>query len=143
MKNDPHVAAAELDRLTSSGKIHWYGEDGASPDLRARPRQLIAKVDKVRAVHDLPNHRYCLNAALVKPPVRYSDVDGFLRLSSSGVFVGGLDFRDCSLRWLAVPSCRRFLAVRRPVSVLLGMYLFLPFDSGPYPGWNDRCVKEI
>ena len=82
MKKDPRVAAAELGRPTSLGKIHWYRKDRASPDLCVSPPQLRLKVEKVRVVQNWSNHRYGLNAALVNPPVRYEDIDGFLRLLS-------------------------------------------------------------
>ena len=33
--------------------------------------------------------------------------------------------------------------MRRPLSGVLGVYLFFPFGLGPPPGWNDKCVRAI
>ena len=127
------VAASELDRLAPLGKIHEY-RDGLYPaDLCVCPSHLIAKRDKVTVVHDWPNRHYPLNSALVNPPAEYGAMDGFLESSTPGGFMEGIDLQDCFLRWLAPSSCRRYLGVRRPVSGVLGAYLFLPFGLGPSP----------
>ena len=44
---------------------------------------------------------------------------------------------------MASPERRQLLGVRRPVSGLLGVYLFPPFGLGPSPGWDDKCVREV
>ena len=78
-----------------------------------------------------------------EPPVKYGVMDGFSELLSPGACKGGIDLQDCFLRWSVSPSCRRYLGVRRPVSSVLGVYLFAPFGLGPSPGWNDFCVKVV
>ena len=44
VQNDPHVAAAELYRLTSLVKIHWCSGGDAPPDLRVCPSQLVPRL---------------------------------------------------------------------------------------------------
>ena len=67
--------------------------------------------------------------------------DDFLQLLSPGACMGGIDLQNCFLRWLVAPSRRRYLGVRRPVTGVLGVYLFLPFRLGPSPGRGDTCVR--
>ena len=49
--------------------------------------------------------------------------------------------QDCFLHWLVAPSRRRYYGVRRPLSGVLGVFLFLPSRQGPSPGWSDRRVE--
>ena len=58
----------------------------------------------------------------------------FLRIPSHGTPKGGLDLQDCLLHRFVAPLCRRSLRVRRPVSKLMAVFLFLPFSSAPLPG---------
>ena len=116
VREQPKVAAAELDRLASLGGIHWYEKDCAPPDLRVCPSQLIAKGDKVRAARDWSNRKYGLNGALLNPPVKNGDMGAFLRLLSPGAFSGGIDSRGCFLHWLVYRARRHFLGVRNQVS---------------------------
>ena len=51
-KQQPSVAAAESERLSVLGTIHWYPRGGHPPDLRVSPSQLIVESDKVRLVDD-------------------------------------------------------------------------------------------
>ena len=67
---------------------------------------LIVTEDKVRVVHDWPDYQYPLNSALVNPPSQYGDIDDCLQLLSPEAFLGGAALQDCSLHWLASPSCR-------------------------------------
>ena len=131
------MAASEPDRLASFGKIHWREEDSRPPDLCVCPSYLIAKPDKVGVVRHWSSWRYPLNSVLVNTPVMYGAMDEFLQLFSPGAYVGGIDLQDHFLRCLVSLSFRRNLGVRRPVSGVLGVYLLLPFGSGPSPGWND------
>ena len=137
------MAAAELGRLASLSEIHWCERDCAPPDPRVRPSQLIPRGEKVRVVHDWSNCRYDPNEALVDPPVTYADMDEFSQLLPPGAFMGGVGFQYCFLHWLVSPERRRFLGVRHPAASRPGAYLFLLFGSGPSPGRNDCCVKEI
>ena len=74
------VAAFELDRLASFGKIHWYGEGSYQPDLRVCPSHLIVKADEARVVHYWRNYQCTVNSALLCAGA----MDGLLGLLSSG-----------------------------------------------------------
>ena len=121
--DDRERAAAWLGRLAPLGKIHWVAEGSYPPDLRVRPSHLIAKGDKVRVVRDWSHTASALNSASANPPVQHGAMDAFLGLRPPGAYMGGIDWQDCSLGWLASPSCRRSLGVRHPVSGDLGVYL--------------------
>ena len=94
-------------------------------------------------VRDWSNHKYGLNGALLNPPVKYGDMDGFLQLLSPGDCMGGVGSQDGFLHWLVAPPRRCFLGVRHPVSGRLGVYLFLPFGLSQSPGRNDCCVRKV
>ena len=53
-RDQPEVAAAELDRLPTLGKIHLFTRRRHLPDLRVCPSQLIANPDETRVAHDSP-----------------------------------------------------------------------------------------
>ena len=57
--------------------------------------------------------------------------------------MAGVDLQDSFLHWLVAPSRRRYVGVRRPMSGVLGVYLFLPVGLGPPPGWYDKCVTAV
>lgn len=136
-------AGKELNRLASRGEVHRYGEGARPPDFRVRPSHVIVKEDTARVAHDWSNVLYPLNSVLVNPPAHYGATDEFLSLPTPGAVMGGIDMQDCFLHWLAAPSRRRPLGVRRPATGILGAYLFLPFGLGPPRGWNDARVKAL
>ena len=93
--------------------------------------------------HDRPNPAYELNDLQVNPSAEYGDMDGFQRMLAPGAPMAGPDSQNCFRHGLASPARRRFLGVRRPVTLRLGVCLCLPFGSGPSPRWGDRCIKEV
>ena len=136
-------AGKELNRLASRGEVHRYGEGARPPDFRVRPSNAIVKEDTARVARDWSNVLYPLNSVLVNPPAHYRATDEFLSLPTPGAVMGGIDMQDCFLHWLAAPSRRRPVGVRRPATGILGVYLFLPFGLGPPPGWGDARVKAL
>ena len=78
--DDRERAAAELDRLASLGKIHWYVEGSSPPDLAVCPPHLTVKEGEFRAARDWSNAPYPLNAVFVIPPVQFGTMDEFLGL---------------------------------------------------------------
>ena len=100
-RDQPEVAASELERPSAAGKIHWYPRECRAPDLQARPSLLIVKPGKNLLVCDWPNPAYGLNGFPINTPVVYGDMDGFLRMLTREAHMAGLDFRDCFLHWLA------------------------------------------
>ena len=90
-------------------------------DLGVCPFHLSVEGNKVGVVHDWPNYQCPLNSALVNPPAQYRAMDEFLQLLTTGAFLGGINLQDCLFHWLASPSRRRFLGVRRPVTCTLGV----------------------
>ena len=133
-------AAAELERLTSLGKIYWYPRGSEPQDLDVAPANIIIKAGKHRIVHDWS--KPCLNQFLVVPPVNYGTMDGFISRLKPRQYMAGLDFQDCFLHWPIHWSCRRRLGLRHPITGQLGVFLYLAFGLGPAPGINDRNVGE-
>ena len=89
--------------------------------------------------HDWPNPAYELNDLQVTPSAELGDMDGFQRMLARGASLAGPGSQNCFRHWSASPARRRFLSVRHPVTLRLGVCLCLLFGSGPSPGWNDRC----
>ena len=104
---DRERAASLLGRLESLGKIHRYAKESYPPDLEVCQSHLIVKDDKVRVARDWSNALYPLNSVLANPSVQYGTMDEFLGLLSPGAYMGGADFKDCSLHSPVSPSCRR------------------------------------
>ena len=73
-------------------------------------------------MRDWSDFQHCLNEALVSPSVKCGSMDAFPQLLPPGAFMEGVDFQDCSLRWLVAPECRHSLGARRPISGGLGVY---------------------
>ena len=137
----PEEAAKELDRLTSDGRIFWYAEGDAPPDLDIGPTTLILKSERVRLVHDWT--RVGLNQCLETPPTKFDTMDDFLDKLRPNAFMAGLDIRDCFYHWPIHPESRRRLGVRHPISRRLGVYLFLPPGLSAAPGYNEQFVGTM
>ena len=82
-----------------------------------------------------------IELGIVDLPVKYGAMDGLLGLLPPDTYMGGIDLQAYLLRWLVAASRRRYLDVRRPVSGVLGVYLFFPFGLGSPPEWGDFCVE--
>ena len=67
VRDQPHIAAQEIDRLTAEGRIYRYTAD-VPEDLDICPSTLIRKVERSRLVRDWT--RAGLNSHLVKPTNR-------------------------------------------------------------------------
>ena len=107
------------------------------------PPHLIAKGDEARVARDWSCAAFPLNSMLSNPPVQYETMGDLLRILCPGAYMGGVDPQDCFLHWMVAPSRRRYLGVRHPLTGVLGVYLFLLSGLGPFPGWNDCCVKAV
>ena len=137
-------AGAEIDRLTSLNKIHWYEPGSTPPDLLIAPSKVVIKPDKTRVVHDWSAPQGGpLNEYMGPVDVRYGTMDAWLRVLYPGAWMAGLDLMDCFLTWPVHPSQRRLLGIRHPITGVLGCYLFMPFGVGPCPGVNDWCMKHL
>ena len=137
----PEEAAKELDRLTSDGRIFWYDDGDAPPDLDIGPTTLILKSERARLVHDWT--RAGLNQCLETPPTRFDTMDDFLDKLRPNAFMAGLNIRDCFYHWPIHPESRRRLGVRHPISRRLGVYLFLPPGLSAAPGYNEQFVGTM
>ena len=93
-EDDRERAAAELGRLASLGRTHWYVEGSHPPDLRAWPPHLILKGDKERVERDWSNALFPANAVLVNPRAQYGTMADFLGPLTPGAYMGGIDLQD-------------------------------------------------
>ena len=93
LKNNSHLAAEEIDRLTSLQKIFWYPQGQAPADLCVCPANIILKGSRPRVVHDWT--KAGLNQHLFIPDVNYGTMDSLLESVFPGCHIGGLDFQDC------------------------------------------------
>ena len=93
--------------------------------------------------HDWPNLAYGLNRGSVGPGADCGTSGGYLSLLRPGAHVAGLYLQDVSLFWPVSPSSRRSPDAPRPVECRFGVYLFLSFGLGLFPGWNDRREKDV
>ena len=96
VREQPHIAALEIDRLTEEGRIYWY-EDDCPADLDICPSTLIVKLERSRLVHDWT--RAGLNEFLVNPPTAYDTIDTLISCLRPNGFIAGLDIKDCFLHW--------------------------------------------
>ena len=139
--SQPDVAAAELDRLTQEGKIHWFEPQRVPSDLNIAPTTLILKGDRSRLVHDWT--KAGLNQHLTTPSSLSDNMDDLIKLLWKHCHIAGLDIKDCFLHWAVHSSCRRRLGVRHPLSGRVGVYLFLPLGLRCAPGINERFVAAV
>ena len=85
----PDVAAAELDRLTKDGKIHWYEQGRVPSDLDIAPTTLILKSERSRLVHNWT--KAGLNKHLSTPSSRSHTRDDLVQHLWKGCHIAGLD----------------------------------------------------
>ena len=141
--NNPQVAVAESGRLADLGKITRYPDGDAPPDLRVCPPRLTAKLGKVCMVRDWSDPEYAIYGMLRNPNVDQGVMGTLLSFLQVGAQMAGIDLPECFLDCLVSPVAARLLGNGHPVTGRLGVYLSLPSGSGPSPGWDDRCGKEI
>ena len=141
IKEHVQVAAEEMDRLTSLGKILWYPMNSHPDDLCVCPANIVLGGKRPRIVHDWT--RAGLNQHLVIPEVNYGTMDSLVESISPNCYLAGLDFQDYFMHWAIARESRRRLGVRHPSSGRVGVFLFLPFGLGPAPGINDRNIAEV
>ena len=134
-------AAEEVDRLTQEGKIFWFEPNDVPDDLDVCPSTLIVRNARMRLVHDWS--RAGLNDFLVLPPVEFDTVDSWVNVLHPGVFMAGLDIRDCFLHWPVRRDSRHRLGIRHPATKRFGVYLFLPPGIAPAPAINEQNIKEV
>ena len=94
-------------------------------------------------VRDSPMIGYGLNGVPLNSGADYGATDGFLALLRPGASIAGSDLQGCFLRCLVSRASRRLQGVRHLVTGRLSVYLFLALGLGPFPGWDDCCVKGL
>ena len=90
VRNNPHTAAEEIDRLAAEDRIRWYS--GTIPhDLDVGPTTLVEKSARSRLVHDWTRAR--LNQYLAVPSITFADVGSLISALWPGCHMAGLDIR--------------------------------------------------